>query len=425
MSSRSASIDGTPLPDLAGGPSEKALGKRRAVEPPAEEEGEPEVERRVEAEAQQDDAEVDELAEDTVQEERPSPPLQRSPRYRSHDATDRASGSPAEDGTDGRANKRAKRRRSKSASDDESTASSDLPELVVAGPSSRAIASDNVIVPTAPRSPSPSRTISEAEDGHDNGSSPKSRAGKRIRTNGRGASGDAGQEDVVRPSYEIVPQQISRVAPSSNYEELRESIRASRKEERARRMTMRRKRRRTADSTDEDEYEEGGEDGELSLRGGEDDDYQEEHDEGTYRPGFLEQVRDLPRAARPRPSRPIVDLTELPSPPPPLLQPIPAPRSARPVIVIEDSPTPPLRPVADPSAVLIARQNGLCSTSGAADGVDESGTKHASPEKETKKTTLGELVCPVCLGPPAPLVVTECGHALSVVTLTGKYVLYN
>lgn len=27
------------------------------------------------------------------------------------------------------------------------------------------------------------------------------------------------------------------------------------------------------------------------------------------------------------------------------------------------------------------------------------------------KVTFAEFVCPICLGPPTPLVVTECGHA--------------
>ncbi|KAK9896742.1 hypothetical protein P389DRAFT_143654 [Cystobasidium minutum MCA 4210] len=34
----------------------------------------------------------------------------------------------------------------------------------------------------------------------------------------------------------------------------------------------------------------------------------------------------------------------------------------------------------------------------------------ASPPPEDKSSTLGELVCPICLGSPTPLVITECGH---------------
>jgi hypothetical protein len=77
--------------------------------------------------------------------------------------------------------------------------------------------------------------------------------------------------------------------------------------------------------------------------------------------------------------------------------------TSRLAIVIEDSPTPPLRPLASPQARLEASENGRC------------GVFHEpSPEKEENKVILGELVCPICLGPPAPFVVTECGHALYV-----------
>lgn len=74
-------------------------------------------------------------------------------------------------------------------------------------------------------------------------------------------------------------------------------------------------------------------------------------------------------------------------------------------IVIQDSPTPPLRPLASPQARLAASISGRCATLGdvKADVV---------PTVDEKKTTLGELVCPICLGPPSPLVITECGHTL-------------
>ncbi|CAD6564989.1 MAG: hypothetical protein CYPHOPRED_004999 [Cyphobasidiales sp. Tagirdzhanova-0007] len=74
-------------------------------------------------------------------------------------------------------------------------------------------------------------------------------------------------------------------------------------------------------------------------------------------------------------------------------------------IVIQDSPTPPLRPLASPQARLEASASGRC-------GVFRGGGSAPSPEKEEQKILLGELVCPICLGPPAPLVLTECGHAL-------------
>ena len=74
-------------------------------------------------------------------------------------------------------------------------------------------------------------------------------------------------------------------------------------------------------------------------------------------------------------------------------------------IVIQESPTPPLRPLASPNARLAASITGRC----AALGDVETSVNEAIEEK---KTTLGELVCPICLGPPSPLVITECGHTL-------------
>ena len=78
--------------------------------------------------------------------------------------------------------------------------------------------------------------------------------------------------------------------------------------------------------------------------------------------------------------------------------------SFRSAIVIRDSLTPPLRPLASPQARLEASVKGRCGNFGE--------LRDRSPEKAEDKTILGELVCPICLGPPAPLVITECGHAL-------------
>lgn len=74
-------------------------------------------------------------------------------------------------------------------------------------------------------------------------------------------------------------------------------------------------------------------------------------------------------------------------------------------IVIQDSPTPPLRPLASPQARLAASTTGRCAA------LDDSEASVPAPVDE-KKTSLGELVCPICLGPPSPLVITECGHTL-------------
>lgn len=79
--------------------------------------------------------------------------------------------------------------------------------------------------------------------------------------------------------------------------------------------------------------------------------------------------------------------------------------SSRRAIVIEDSPTPPLRPLASDQARAEAEASGRC-------GVYGDQLQRPSPEKEEAQITLGELVCPICLGPPNPLVITECGHAL-------------
>lgn len=73
-------------------------------------------------------------------------------------------------------------------------------------------------------------------------------------------------------------------------------------------------------------------------------------------------------------------------------------------ILIQDSPTPPLRPLASSQARLAASANGRCGV-----GSHES---DRPPLDNEMKTSLGELVCPICLGPPTPLVVTGCGHTL-------------
>ena len=116
----------------------------------------------------------------------------------------------------------------------------------------------------------------------------------------------------------------------------------------------------------------------------------------------------------------VVDLTNAPSPP---LVPSTASTASTPLpsppggslgstltsaILIGDSPTPPLRPLASPKARMEASASGRCNVLGGEEEVQA----EASPEKEEAKITLGELVCPVCLGPPTPLVFTECGHAL-------------
>jgi hypothetical protein len=74
-------------------------------------------------------------------------------------------------------------------------------------------------------------------------------------------------------------------------------------------------------------------------------------------------------------------------------------------IVIQDSPTPPLRPLASPKARLAASITGRCPAL-------EDTEASVNETVEEKKITLGELVCPICLGPPSPLVITECGHTL-------------
>lgn len=74
-------------------------------------------------------------------------------------------------------------------------------------------------------------------------------------------------------------------------------------------------------------------------------------------------------------------------------------------IVIQDSPTPPLRPLASPQARLAASSTGRCAALGDVDAGSSVAVR--GPEKET---SMNELVCPICLGPPTPLVVTECGH---------------
>jgi len=115
----------------------------------------------------------------------------------------------------------------------------------------------------------------------------------------------------------------------------------------------------------------------------------------------------------------VVDLTNAPSPP---LVPSTASTASTPLpsppggslgstltsaILIGDSPTPPLRPLASPKARMEASASGRCNVLRGEEEVQA----EASPEKEEAKITLGELVCPVCLGPPTPLVFTECGHA--------------
>lgn len=76
-------------------------------------------------------------------------------------------------------------------------------------------------------------------------------------------------------------------------------------------------------------------------------------------------------------------------------------------ILIQDSPTPPLRPLASPQARLAASITGRCA---ALEEAEPSTVTNVHEDEE--KTSLGELVCPICLGPPTPLVVTECGHTL-------------
>lgn len=83
-------------------------------------------------------------------------------------------------------------------------------------------------------------------------------------------------------------------------------------------------------------------------------------------------------------------------------------------IVVGDSPTPPLRPLASPQARMEAAENGRIGAFGKQASLGNESTEATSKgeEKEEKKVTLGELQCPICLGSPAPLVLTECGHAL-------------
>lgn len=106
-----------------------------------------------------------------------------------------------------------------------------------------------------------------------------------------------------------------------------------------------------------------------------------------------------------RPENGVVDLTEEASPD---LIPIPLPTLSRPMsrvegnstsnaILIGDSPTPPLRPIASPLARSAAAAKAR---------------SHEQAESTGPKTLFGALTCPVCLGPPVPLVLTECGHAL-------------
>ena len=83
-------------------------------------------------------------------------------------------------------------------------------------------------------------------------------------------------------------------------------------------------------------------------------------------------------------------------------------------IVVGDSPTPPLRPLASPQARREAAENGRIGAFGKQASPSGEGTESTNKgeEKEEKQVTLGELQCPICLGSPAPLVLTECGHAL-------------
>lgn len=74
-------------------------------------------------------------------------------------------------------------------------------------------------------------------------------------------------------------------------------------------------------------------------------------------------------------------------------------------ILIPDSPTPPLRPLASSEARLAISATGRC-------GARTSSATSNPASSEAQGATLGELVCPICLGPPSPLVVTECGHTL-------------
>lgn len=112
-----------------------------------------------------------------------------------------------------------------------------------------------------------------------------------------------------------------------------------------------------------------------------------------------------------------IDLTDAPSPPSPSLlsEPLPSPPSGSlgstltSAILIRDSPTPPLRPLASPKARLQASASGRCNVFA---GEEDAKGSADSPEKEEAKITIGELVCPICLGPPMPLVFSECGHAL-------------
>lgn len=78
-------------------------------------------------------------------------------------------------------------------------------------------------------------------------------------------------------------------------------------------------------------------------------------------------------------------------------------------IVIQDSPTPPLRPLASPQARLAASITGKC---GVLASMEPSTNSPALPIPEDQTSTLAELVCPICLGSPSPLVITECGHTL-------------
>lgn len=78
-------------------------------------------------------------------------------------------------------------------------------------------------------------------------------------------------------------------------------------------------------------------------------------------------------------------------------------------IVIQDSPTPTLRPLASPQARLAASITGKC---GVLASMEPSTNAPAMPIQEDQTSTLAELVCPICLGSPSPLVITECGHTL-------------
>lgn len=181
-------------------------------------------------------------------------------------------------------------------------------------------------------------------------------------------SADAGVHDA---SYSILPAP-QRVEPSANLDGLYEQL---------------------AESSDSEE----------SVRSQVDLEYQDGYDEdgidllaGSYRPAFRPPSIEPERASATIPTfsgTTAYTTTRREG------------QTSTSAILIQDSPTPPLRPLASPKARLAASNTGRCAALDDAEPI-------ALSDADEKKTSLGELVCPVCLGPPTPLVVTECGHTL-------------